>query len=117
MRISDWSSDVCSSDLLAVVGRLQPLQDDGGVEAARIGEHDFLDLGHGEWVPLPENPRGRRGLTAPGARGEARGRDGGRLPSPAPAAASISVRKRVVGGTRGVVGLGTVGSRTIKKKN
>ena len=29
---------------LAAVGRLQPLQDDGGVEAAGIGQHDFLDV-------------------------------------------------------------------------
>jgi hypothetical protein len=29
---------------LAAIGLLQPLQDDGGVEAAGIGQHDFLDV-------------------------------------------------------------------------
>ena len=33
---------------LAAIGHLQPFQDDRGVEAAGIGEHDFLDVGHGE---------------------------------------------------------------------
>ncbi len=32
---------------LAAIGGLQPLQDDGGVEAARIGEHDLLHGGLG----------------------------------------------------------------------
>src|SRR3546814_10374113 len=36
MRISDWSSDVCSSDLRIVVG----LGEDGIVEVARIGAVD-----------------------------------------------------------------------------
>ena len=31
-------------DDLAAVGGLQPLQDDGGVEPAGIGEHHFLDI-------------------------------------------------------------------------
>src|SRR3546814_6984717 len=53
MRISDWSSDVCSSDLLAegggegdhlaAIGLLQPFQDHRGVEAAGIGENHLLD--------------------------------------------------------------------------
>src|SRR3546814_3968776 len=41
MRISDWSSDVCSSDLLAVVGA-----DDGGIELEllrRIGDPTFAE--------------------------------------------------------------------------
>src|SRR6185437_698901 len=29
---------------LAAIGRLQPLQDDRGVEAARVGQHDLLDI-------------------------------------------------------------------------
>ena len=29
---------------LAAIGRLQPFEDDRGVEPARIGEHDFLDV-------------------------------------------------------------------------
>ena len=32
---------------LAAIGRLQPLQDDRGIEPARIGEHDFLHVGFG----------------------------------------------------------------------
>src|SRR3546814_8181816 len=35
MRISDWSSDVCSSDLIAGVERLQPLLV-GGVEGRAL---------------------------------------------------------------------------------
>ena len=31
---------------LRLIGRLQPLQDDRGVEAAGIGEHDLFDVGH-----------------------------------------------------------------------
>src|SRR5262249_48976067 len=47
-------------DDLAAVGLLQPLQDDGGVEAARIGEHDLLDAaGHGKSLGY-----GRFGCTA-----------------------------------------------------
>ena len=34
-------------DDLASVPLLQPLQDDGGIEAAGVGEHDFPDVGHG----------------------------------------------------------------------
>src|SRR3546814_17068921 len=35
MRISDWSSDVCSSDLLAV----RPRDGDGRLEAHQLGKH------------------------------------------------------------------------------
>ena len=35
---------------LALVGVLQPFQDDRGVEAAGIGEYYFLDVAHGVWV-------------------------------------------------------------------
>lgn len=34
-------------DHLALVGVLQPFQDDRGVEAAGIGQHNFLDVAHG----------------------------------------------------------------------
>jgi hypothetical protein len=34
----------CEGDDLAVVRLLQPLEDDGGVEAARVGQHDLVDL-------------------------------------------------------------------------
>src|SRR5690606_2973357 len=33
-------------DDLAVVSHLQPLEDHAGVEAARVGQHDTLDIGH-----------------------------------------------------------------------
>src|SRR3546814_14590067 len=37
---------------LAVIGSLQPAQDDGCIEAAGIGEDDFFDLvGHGRATP------------------------------------------------------------------
>ena len=40
-------------DDLAVIGLLQPLQDHAGVEAARIGEDDPLDVfAHGESFDL-----------------------------------------------------------------
>src|SRR3546814_1836411 len=41
MRISDWSSDVCSSDLLGIVGRIDEgaPDDDAVVRAKRGGKH------------------------------------------------------------------------------
>ena len=42
---------------LAAIGRLQPFQDDRGVEPARIGEHDLLDVRHSFLAQ-----RGGRGL-------------------------------------------------------
>ena len=42
---------------LAAVGRLQPFEDDGRVEAPRIGEHDALDL----WLHGDPEPVGRAG--------------------------------------------------------
>ena len=50
-------------DDFGVVVVLQPLQDDGGVEAARVGEHDFLDIAHGELVWLET---GRAGIAERG---------------------------------------------------
>src|SRR3546814_3154016 len=35
MRISDWSSDVCSSDLMAPIRRLLDREDHRGMDAAR----------------------------------------------------------------------------------
>src|SRR3546814_9705437 len=43
MRISDWSSDVCSSDLARLVGG-EPAADDGG------GAPGLHEQGHGEVV-------------------------------------------------------------------
>ena len=39
-------------DDLAAIGGLQPFQDDRGVEPARIGEHDFLDIGLCHAMPV-----------------------------------------------------------------
>jgi hypothetical protein len=36
---------------LAIVGHLQPLEDDGGVKAAGIGKDDALDIGHDRRFP------------------------------------------------------------------
>src|SRR3546814_4935169 len=48
MRISDWSSDVCSSDLLERAGKERLLADrlvrELGVDAARSEEQQLLDL-------------------------------------------------------------------------
>src|SRR3546814_5802165 len=60
MRISDWSSDVCSSDLAALwpIGRFPVLVDAGCtiVEASTIIE--YLGLHHPGPVPLlPADPR------------------------------------------------------------
>src|SRR3546814_20523435 len=49
MRISDWSSDVCSSDLQGQLGSLQPDQAD----LAAVGQHHRVavdDLGHAPTV-------------------------------------------------------------------
>ena len=40
-------------DNFTVVGFLQPLQDDRGIEAAGVGEHDFLDRASGHGGVLP----------------------------------------------------------------
>jgi len=37
-------------DHLALVGVLQPFQDDRSVEAAGIGEYNFFDVAHGVWI-------------------------------------------------------------------
>lgn len=41
----------------AIVGLLQPFQDDGGVEAARIGQHDLLDFIRHDVVPRSDGDR------------------------------------------------------------
>src|SRR5688500_19222788 len=38
----DWSSDVCSSDLLAVAGRLDYLGERGGAVAVDVCDHDHV---------------------------------------------------------------------------
>ena len=50
-------------DDLAAVGLLQPLQDHRGVQPARVGEHDFLDIAHGMVLPFASKAHaGRRGV-------------------------------------------------------
>src|SRR3546814_19405938 len=46
MRISDWSSDVCSSDLAVVVLRLVLVAQGGGVAVAGVrgGDHGLADV-------------------------------------------------------------------------
>src|SRR3546814_4709624 len=55
MRISDWSSDVCSSDLDKAHDELSGLSDSGTVErnpAKILEQHRFLDLDD-DGVPEP----------------------------------------------------------------
>src|SRR3546814_8595727 len=47
MRISDWSSDVCSSDLLAVVGAVM----EGDAVVALGDRTEVLDVGFGTGPP------------------------------------------------------------------
>src|SRR3546814_3241337 len=63
MRISDWSSDVCSSDLPAVLSP-GPHADRGGREAEAAGRHrEDMD---------PPRPRQGQELPRPGRRGPMR---------------------------------------------
>ena len=45
---------------LAAIGRLQPFQDDRGIEPARIGEHDLFDVTRHERIRLSESARDLR---------------------------------------------------------
>src|SRR3546814_1377872 len=52
MRISDWSSDVCSSDLLAEIFRLRAVgpvvrEDDDGLDPGAVGAGQHAALGAG----------------------------------------------------------------------
>src|SRR3546814_5298992 len=47
MRISDWSSDVCSSDLVGTLGILEA--SDIGAKAVEQG-HEVADLGRGDGI-------------------------------------------------------------------
>src|SRR3546814_12309831 len=51
MRISDWSSDVCSSDLQELIGQAADLRRHGGREEQRLADlrqqaDNALDVGH-----------------------------------------------------------------------
>src|SRR3546814_10936333 len=55
MRISDWSSDVCSSDLLVLHelkgtcgGRIGACRDDDGIGARRARREQFLKIGRAD---------------------------------------------------------------------
>src|SRR3546814_19868580 len=62
MRISDWSSDVCSSDLLEVVEadrRIHRRVEEVAHGAAGVGEGGELELGRREEVDPPPGARDR----------------------------------------------------------
>src|SRR3546814_8572957 len=56
MRISDWSSDVCSSDLRAVVRAVRALRHLPGLTAARTGAVLFAGMVVGACNPAPSQP-------------------------------------------------------------
>src|SRR3546814_15876675 len=127
MRISDWSSDVCSSDLddaggLAVVA--DPLADRAQVApvaadaAAARGQPDVL-------VPQPDDAvQAVAGLVEeagdrPAARGAAVGEHRRRRHEPRPrdvVVEALGAWKSGVEGKRGTVSVDTGGRRIIKKK-
>src|SRR3546814_14833417 len=110
MRISDWSSDVCSSDLVGERGEL----------AAQAGRHALaLPLADARLVVGPHR---RRQDVRPGADvGEAvvvTGHRGGDVRARAgPREQPAGDRKSVVQGTSVAVRVGPGGRRTLKKKN
>src|SRR3546814_4904449 len=70
MRISDWSSDVCSSDLLGLLKTRAEPQADGSyaITGTKIfitaGEHDFTDnIVHLVLARLPDAPPGSKGIS------------------------------------------------------
>src|SRR3546814_10977808 len=64
MRISDWSSDVCSSDLLAGVALADPVADAGGLgdAAAHVGDRHAA---HQRVVGEAVDQEGETGAAAP----------------------------------------------------
>src|SRR3546814_9234944 len=64
MRISDWSSDVCSSDLQrqaqAARPRPRPRTVSGAAEIARTGDHDDRRHGHDDRGMAGLSPRRRQ---------------------------------------------------------
>src|SRR3546814_17360460 len=70
MRISDWSSDVCSSDLVAVQASAVPIEPDPA-QAPRVAEHLLVGHLHVESLHvahrcLLEQPFAARGAAAGG---------------------------------------------------
>src|SRR3546814_13543316 len=67
MRISDWSSDVCSSDLKAFVSGGAPLNYDIGVFFQALGLRILQGYGQTESAPVVScNPPGRNKLRTVG---------------------------------------------------
>jgi hypothetical protein len=54
-------------DDLAAVGRLQPFENDRSIEAARIGQHHFLDVAFGHSAGSFAKTRGTIGASDAGA--------------------------------------------------
>src|SRR3546814_21159747 len=111
MRISDWSSDVCSSDLLL-----------GSFHGRDVEELDHRAAGIlgllGDHHPAVANEVARRHAAAAAERRAARreSRGGARDP-PGGEQALGEARKSVVEGKRVTVCVGLGGSRIINKKN
>src|SRR3546814_7545377 len=57
MRISDWSSDVCSSDLKAMAQVRQRFQRGGDVLAERRTKHGAIATGHRNQAAVPCDER------------------------------------------------------------
>src|SRR3546814_5965751 len=69
MRISDWSSDVCSSDLLVILHRLPSvLRELSGVDRARLAAGDVQAERDGAGVQGSRRDRQPAELSAPAAR-------------------------------------------------
>src|SRR3546814_1718764 len=81
MRISDWSSDVCSSDLEGLVGRRNP-----GIAALRLAKHDAQRL-----VDAHEVGEARLAVAPESARPP-------RLPAPITAQRQVEQRRRLLVG-------------------
>src|SRR3546814_18612348 len=104
MRVSDWSSDVCSSDLLAADRILQPFRPDGEDEPEENSQGDENDEGP-EAVALAELPHRPRVPS------------GSRCATRMPAeGASLRDRKSAVSGKSVSVRVDLGGRRFIKKK-
>src|SRR3546814_16540073 len=95
MRISDWSSDVCSSDLVAEDRRGRGEAERSSLEALgpwagqrlREGEQELSFLSCSDVIGAPSAARNRLCLSAPGSAGQGgrqrggRGRGAGQRPS------------------------------------
>src|SRR3546814_4167922 len=80
MRISDWSSDVCSSDLDALEAdqQRQPFVGEGGNGRDRQREGDRLADGHAEPEQPEQQQQSHRRYSSPRTGGSLSGRGGDR---------------------------------------